>query len=282
MKDYDRIAHIIHYLNERHTEQPSLAILAKQAGLSPFHFHRLFSRWAGITPKEFLQSLTYAHAKAMLRKGESVLDTALEAGLSGPGRLHDLCVRLEAATPGEIKAGGTGWVISAGFSQSPFGLCLLAEGPRGICHLSFPSSKEKNRGVAKATLQQEWPQAKFEWNNERAARLSAPLFAEPGAAVHEAPLRSYVRGTGFQIRVWRALLQIPRGSVISYGQLANALGQPGAARAVGTAVSRNPLAYLIPCHRVIRQTGVLGEYRWDPIRKKAMLAWESVHRQPAL
>jgi len=273
MNDYQRIALVIRYLDESHAEQPDLATLAEYAGLSPFHFHRLFSSWAAITPKDFLQCLTLAHAKELLRKGESVMDAALMTGLSGPGRLHDLCINLEAASPGELKSGGEGWTIFAGFADSPFGRCLIAETPRGICRLSFVESED---GAAEwAALQEDWPRARLLRDDSVAARLADKIFAQPAHA-HSAPvLRAFVRGTAFQVRVWRALLHIQSGTLVSYGRLAAALGQPAAARAVGGAVGKNPLAYLIPCHRVIRETGVAGDYRWGQSRKRAMLAWES-------
>ena len=276
MNDYERIAEVIRYLDERHIEQPALATLADRTGLSQFHFHRLFSTWAGITPKDFLQCLTLSHAKELLRDGQSVLDVALGSGLSGPGRLHDLCVNLEAASPGELKSGGAGWTISAGFAETPFGQCLVAEGPRGICHLSFVESE--NERIALAALREDWPQARLQRDESVAARLVARIFAPPSDSHSRPVLRAFVRGTPFQVRVWRTLLQVQPGTLTSYGRLATAIAQPGAARAVGAAVGQNPLAYLIPCHRVIRETGVMGDYRWGPIRKRAMIAWEGSPR----
>jgi AraC family transcriptional regulator of adaptative response/methylated-DNA-[protein]-cysteine methyltransferase len=277
MNDYERIAQIIRFLDERHVEQPDLMTLAGRAGLSQFHFHRLFSTWAGVTPKDFLQCLTLAHAKELLRDGNSILDVALESGLSGPGRLHDLCVNLEAASPGELKTGGVGWTISFGLADSPFGKCLIAESPRGICHLSFVENE--NEKTALAALQKDWPQAKLK-RGDSAARLAVKIFARLATDQHAglepgAPLRAFVRGTPFQVRVWRALLHVQPGTLTSYGHLAGAIGKPTAARAVGAAVGQNPLAYLIPCHRVIRETGVIGGYHWGQIRKRAMIAWES-------
>jgi AraC family transcriptional regulator of adaptative response/methylated-DNA-[protein]-cysteine methyltransferase len=273
MNDYRRIAAVIRYLDERYADQPDLASLAACAGLSPFHFHRLFSAWAGITPKDFLQCLTLAHAKGLLHKGESVMDAALTAGLSGPGRLHDLCVSLEAASPGEVKSGGEGWTISAGFAESPFGVCLAAESPRGICRLSFLESED---GEAEWTaLQESWPRARLRRDDAGAARSVERIFARPDRARAGPSLRAFVQGTAFQVRVWRALLSVRPGTLVSYGRLAAALGRPAAARAVGGAVAKNPLAYLIPCHRVIRETGAVGDYRWGTVRKRAIMAWES-------
>jgi AraC family transcriptional regulator of adaptative response/methylated-DNA-[protein]-cysteine methyltransferase len=271
MNDYERIAQVIRFLGASYVEQPDLTTLAGRAGLSQFHFHRLFATWAGVTPKDFLQCLTLAHAKELLCDGAPILDVALESGLSGPGRLHDLCVNLEAASPGELKSGGAGWTICFGFADSPFGKCLIAESPRGICHLSFV----ENEKTSLAELQSEWPQAKLKRDDSTAARLAARIFARPDDSHSQPALRAFVRGTPFQVRVWRALLQVQPGALTSYGRLAAAIDKPTTARAVGAAVGQNPLAYLIPCHRVIRETGVIGDYHWGPIRKRAIIAWES-------
>jgi AraC family transcriptional regulator of adaptative response/methylated-DNA-[protein]-cysteine methyltransferase len=276
MNDYQRIARVIRHLDACHTGQPDLASLAEIAGLSTFHFHRLFSAWAGITPKDFLQCLTLTHAKALLRKGRSVMETALEAGLSGPGRLHDLCVILEAASPGEVKSGGAGWTITAGFADSPFGRCLIGESPRGLCHLSFIDAG--GAAAALTVLREIWPRAHLLHDDVSAARLAGQIFRPRGECPARPALRAFVKGTTFQLRVWRALLQVPPGARVSYGHLAAAIDKPAAARAVGTAVGHNPLAWLIPCHRVIRETGVIGNYRWGAERKRAMLAWECAAR----
>jgi AraC family transcriptional regulator of adaptative response/methylated-DNA-[protein]-cysteine methyltransferase len=209
MNDYQRIAAVIRYLDERHTDQPDLARLSEYVGLSPFHFHRLFSTWAAITPKDFLQCLTLAHAKELLRKGESVMAAALKSGLSGPGRLHDLCVSLEAASPGELKSGGAGWTITAGYADSPFGPCLVAERPRGICRLAFVES-ENGEGEWRA-LQDSWPWALLHRDDVTAARLAERIFTRLGAAFSGPGLRAFVQGTAFQLRVWRALLQLEPG-----------------------------------------------------------------------
>ncbi|SRR6266702_1247390 len=271
MNDYERIASAIRYLDRHHTTQPHLNALAQSVGLSPFHFHRLFSTWAGITPKDFLQCLTLEHARSLLRTGDNVLDAALTAGLSGPGRLHDLCVALEAASPGEMKSGGAGLTIQYGVAITPFGDALIGETARGICHLSFLNGN--GRAGAHHLLLEQWPAAELQRNDKRAAKLAAQIFARPETEMRPR-LRAFVRGTPFQLRVWRALLRVPRGALTSYGRLSAAINQPTAARAVGSAVGANPVAFLIPCHRVIRETGVLGNYRWDPIRKRAILAWE--------
>ena len=276
MNDYERIARVIRYLRKHHTEQPDLAELAKQAGLSPSHFHRLFSAWAGVTPKDFLQCLTLAHVKDSLQNGKSILHSALDAGLSGSSRAHDLCVNLEAASPGEMKSGGKGWTIVAGFAETPFGACLIAESPRGICHLAFVDSGE--RDAAWAELRESWPNAELRRNDSAAAKLASQIFTRRGRRSRR-PLRALVRGTPFQLRVWRALMQVPPGHLTSYGRLAARLRMPSAARAVGSAVGANSLAYLIPCHRVIRETGAVGEYRWGDMRKRALLMWEDAKRE---
>ena len=273
MTDYERIACIIRYLDDHHFQQPDIETLAKKIGLSSFHFHCLFTKWAAITPKNFLQCLTLSHAKELLKEGASILDAALATGLSGPGRLHDLCVNLESASPGELKAGGKGWILSVGFSESPFGRCLLADGPRGICHLSF--IEQDNDDEALAALQESWPEAVMHRDDTFAKKIAGRIFERPSRAPSDISIKAYVRGTAFQVCVWRALLQVKHGTLVSYGRLAKVIGQPSAARAVGSAVGRNSLAFLIPCHRVIRDTGIVGDYRWGQIRKQAMVAWES-------
>jgi AraC family transcriptional regulator of adaptative response/methylated-DNA-[protein]-cysteine methyltransferase len=278
MNDYERVASMIRYLDQHYTDQPDLADLAHGAGLSPFHFHRLFSAWAGVTPKDFLQCLTLEHVKTLLQRGANVLDASLEAGLSGPGRLHDLCVTLEAVSPGEMKSGGAGLTISYGFALTPFGEAMIGETARGLCHLSF--LKRGGREAARELLQAQWPAAKRQRSDAGAAALAGAIFQRPDGDEHPRRLRAFVRATPFQLRVWRALLRVPSGSLVSYGGLSAAIEQPSAARAVGSAVGANPIAFVIPCHRVIRETGVLGNYRWDPIRKRAMLGWElsAAHR----
>jgi AraC family transcriptional regulator, regulatory protein of adaptative response / methylated-DNA-[protein]-cysteine methyltransferase len=275
MNDYERIARVIRYLDESHADQPNLTTLARRVGLSQHHFHRLFTSWAGITPKDFLQCLTLTHAREMLRQGKSVLDATLDTGLSSPGRLHDLCVSLEAASPGEVKSGGEGWTITIGFADSPFGKCLVGESHRGVCHLSFVESGDK---AALNTLKAQWPRARLQQDNAAASQLANRVFHRKTVGNSPAPLRAFVRGTPFQVRVWRALLQVQSGTLVSYGGLAAAVNQPTAARAVGSAVGQNSLAYLIPCHRVIRETGVIGDYRWGQVRKRAILAWENSPR----
>jgi len=271
MNDYERVASVIRFLDRHHTEQPDLAALAKAAGLSSFHFHRLFSTWAGVTPKDFLQCLTLEHVKQLLRDGDNVFDAALNAGLSGSGRLHDLCVTLEAASPGEMKSGGAGIEVDYGFTATPFGEALIAETKRGVCHLSFV---DQGRNAAHEVLKAQWPNAKLRRDDAQVAKVAAKIFTSDPVGTSNRRLRTFVRGTQFQLRVWRALLQVPVGSLTTYGRLAEAIGQSQAARAVGSAVGANPIAFIIPCHRVIRETGALGHYHWDPIRKRAIVGWE--------
>lgn len=272
MNDYERVASVIRFLDRHHTEQPDLAALASAAHLSPFHFHRLFSNWAGVTPKDFLQCLTVEHVKQLLRDGGNVFDAALDAGLSGPGRLHDLCVTLEAASPGEMKNGGAGLEIDFGFTKTPFGDGLIGETKRGVCHLSFIDNGGRN--AARDLLVSQWPNATLRRNDARIATVASGIFNRKPVERSKRTLRAFVRGTEFQLRVWRALLQVPAGSITTYGRLAEAIGQSQAARAVGSAVGANPIAFIIPCHRVIRETGALGHYHWDPIRKRAIVGWE--------
>jgi AraC family transcriptional regulator of adaptative response/methylated-DNA-[protein]-cysteine methyltransferase len=271
MNDYERVASVIRYLDRHHTQQPDLAELARGAGLSPFHFHRLFSTWAGVTPKDFLQCVTLEHVKRLLLDGNNVFDAALDAGLSGPGRLHDLCVTLEAASPGEMKNGGAEMKIDYGFVESPFGEALIAETKRGICHLSFV---DEGRNRAREVLASQWPNAKLYRSDARITELATKIFTPSRDVAGRPTLRAFVRGTPFQLRVWRALLRVSPGSLTTYGRLAQAIGQAQAARAVGSAVGANPIAFIIPCHRVIRETGALGHYHWDPIRKRVIVGWE--------
>jgi AraC family transcriptional regulator of adaptative response/methylated-DNA-[protein]-cysteine methyltransferase len=272
MSDYERIARVIRYLDQHRAAQPRLATLAQVAGVSEFHFHRLFTAWAGTTPKHFLQCLTFEHVRALLRQGENILDSALEAGLSGPGRLHDLCVHLQAASPGEIKSGGAGWTIQAGIGASPFGQCLVAQSPRGICHLSFVDGDPK---AAWEEMKALWPNARWKRDDKSVRKVLNQIFSRPIQS-RATRLTAYVKGTAFQVRVWRALLRIPQGRLTTYGRVASAIGQPTAARAVGSAVGSNSVACLIPCHRVIRETAVVGDYRWGACRKRALLAREAI------
>lgn len=272
MNDYARVEKVIRYLDENHPAQPSLADLASACGLSESHFHRLFHRWAGATPKDFIQCLTVEHAKRRLRESASVLDAALDAGLSGPGRLHDLLVTIEAASPGEIKSGGSGMTIEWGFADTPFGNSTLGWNSRGICHLAFRDVEKTS--VPPPELEASWPNAALHRNDREAARRAKIIFDPDARSI--SPLRAFVRATPFQLKVWRALLRIPEGRIASYSTIATAIGSPAATRAVGTACGSNPIGYLIPCHRVIRETGIVQGYRWGHARKQALLAREAV------
>lgn len=268
--DYVRVEKAIHYLEENFRRQPQLEEVARAAGLSEYHFQRLFRRWVGVSPKRFLQVLTAEHARGLLRGQRSVLDAAYEVGLSGGGRLHDLMVAVDAVTPGEVRRLGSGLVVRHGVHPTPFGDALVAVTDRGICGLDF--LQEGGEPAALEELRACWPQATLCEDPETTAPLAERVFhgATPGARL---PL--FLGGTNFQVKVWEALLRIPAGFVVSYGEVAELAGVPGAMRAVGTAVGRNPVAYLIPCHRVIRKSGALGEYRWGTTRKRALLGWEA-------
>jgi len=269
--DYERIERAIHYLEENYQRQPSLKELAQSTDLSEFHFQRLFRRWAGISPKRFVQYLTAGHAVRMLRESRTNLEAAYDSGLSGGGRLHDLLINLHAVTPGELKRAGTGLTIQYGFHPSSFGECLIGATSRGVCHLSFLSKED--RRAALTELAAEWPHAHI----EEAPRVTAPLARRLFTRVngHAPGIDLHVRGTNFQIKVWEALLRIPPGGVVSYEYLARHIHAPRAVRAVANAVAHNPVAWLIPCHRVIRKSGALGGYRWGETRKRALLAWEA-------
>ena len=282
--DYQRIEAAITYIAAHYRDAPALDEVAAAAHLSPFHFQRLFTRWAGVSPKGFARYLSLDHARALLRhEGASCLDAAYEAGLSGPCRLHDMFVRIEAMTPGEYGRGGAGLEIRYGFADSLFGEVIIAATHRGVCHLAFCDGGPRDggddaRGAALARLRAVFP----------AADISPALMDGPDpaaalaalAALHSdwsspAMIRLHLRATPFQMKVWEALLRIPMGRLASYGDVATATGNPGAGRAVGTAIGANPVAWLIPCHRVIRQSGETGGYMWGPARKQAIIGWES-------
>jgi AraC family transcriptional regulator of adaptative response/methylated-DNA-[protein]-cysteine methyltransferase len=273
--DYQRIEMAISYLEANAAGQPSLDDVAGHVGLSAFHFQRLFKRWAGVSPKRFLQYLTVESAKQLLRDSTSVLDTSYEVGLSGPGRLHDLFVSVDAVTPGEFKLEGRELELRYAYHETPFGDCLVAETPRGICHLGFVS--EENRPLALADLQEHWRQARLIADPQAGQIVMQQVFP-PGKKTRPDQVRILLKGTNFQLKVWEALLKIPEGTAVSYGDLAARIGRPGAYRAVGTAAGHNPVAYLIPCHRVLRSSGEVGGYRWGTARKKAMLGYEALQR----
>lgn len=294
---YDLVASAIDFLRTNALAQPSLEQVATHVGLSPDHFQRLFARWAGVSPKRFLQYLTKEHAKAALRRSEDVLAATLAAGLSAPSRLHDLIVTCEAMTPGEVRTMGAGVCIGYGVTPTPFGAALVGWTPRGVCSLEFCNAghtageatgegageaagegageaADGTAGAAKveARLRAEWPLAQFQRDDGAAVAIGRKIFAvtpTPGA------LHLVLRGTNFQIKVWEALLRIDAGQVLSYSQLAASAGVPKAQRAVGSAMAANVLAYLIPCHRVLQSGGDFGSYRWGATRKAALIAWEA-------
>jgi AraC family transcriptional regulator of adaptative response/methylated-DNA-[protein]-cysteine methyltransferase len=281
-RDFARIARAIRFIDANFRAQPRLATIAQSARLSEFHFNRLFRRWAGITPRQYLAFVTHSAARRELHASASVLDAAYTVGLSGAGRLHDLSVTLEAVTPGELKAHGAGVAIRYGYSATPFGRALLGSTPRGVCALSFV--EPGGDGAAAQALQAQWPHAQLRRDDAGATALSARIWNAPeerqGAARH-APLRLAVQGTNFQLQVWQALLAVAVDSQTTYTALAQALRLPGASRAVGNAVGANPVAWLIPCHNVLRKDGALGGYHWGEDRKRAMLAWTALRTVPA-
>jgi AraC family transcriptional regulator, regulatory protein of adaptative response / methylated-DNA-[protein]-cysteine methyltransferase len=280
---YQLIEQAIRYIEANVQRQPELDEIASAIGLSEYHFQRLFTRWAGISPKRFMQFLTKEHAKELLARSENLLETTHQVGLSSLGRLHDLFVNTEAVTPGEYKSGGTGLTIHYGLHPTPFGKCLIATTERGICHLGFIQTSEGN---AIDNLVTNWQQAKMIEDYNITAPLIVRIFPEvstelstvpmPGSGSDQAnqPLNLHLRGTNFQIKVWEALLNIPTGRVTTYEHIAAQISNPNALRAVGTAVGHNPIAVLIPCHRVIRKNGEFGNYRYGIARKKALLARE--------
>ncbi len=274
IEDYARVEQAILFIEENFRRQPTLKEIAHSIGLSEHHFQRLFSRWAGISPKRFLQFLTLEHAKKLLAESTNLLDVTYEAGLSSPGRLHDLFVTCEAVTPGEYKKQADGLIITYGFHPSPFGECLLAMTERGVCGLEFVPEGEQE--VVLEELKQKWSKATFIENPNQTQPYAENIF-DPVKDKQTLPV--VLKGTNFQIKVWQALLKIPSGTAVSYDEIAAHIGQPQAARAVGNAVAHNPIGFVIPCHRVIRKMGNIGEYHWGTVRKRAILAWESAQTE---
>ena len=271
--DYKRIEQAIRYIEEQYKTQPTLRQVADHVGLSEFHFQRLFTRWAGTSPQRFMRYLTKEYAKQQLAASPNLLDVTYEAGLSSPSRLHDLFVTYEAMTPAEFRALGAGVTIRYGIHDTPFGPCLIAVTERGITDLRFLGSGDTPESVL-GTLRTEWPEAICTPDMSGTLPYIKKLFYTQDAP---SPLPVLMRGTNFQIKVWEALLRIPSGRIISYDDVARAIGQPTASRAVGTAIGSNRIAYLIPCHRVLQKSGGLGGYRWGTPRKQAMLAREAGH-----
>ena len=268
MNDYNRIERSIHYLEEHFSEQPSLKQVASHVGLSEYHFQRLFKRWAGISPKRFVQYLTAQYSSALLRNSKPVLDVSMDSGLSSSSRLHELMVNIYAMTPEQYRKHGASLSIDYGWYLTPFGTCLAAATEKGLCWLSFHDDES---GLSE--LRSEWNAARLIENPCRTESIIKRAFSSEGDTNSSVML--HVKGTNLQIRVWEALLKIPAGEVVSYSQIARNVDHPKAVRAVASAVGRNAISYLIPCHRVIRNTGALGGYRWGLTRKKAILAWEA-------
>jgi AraC family transcriptional regulator of adaptative response/methylated-DNA-[protein]-cysteine methyltransferase len=278
-RDYARVETAIRYIEEHYRDQPALDRIAAETGLSAHHFQRLFTRWAGISPKQFVRYLTVEYAKAALDRTEPVLDAALDSGLSGPSRLHDLFVDYEAVSPGEYKTMGAGLDFRHGFHDGPFGAFLLAATDRGICSLTFVGDTREERDGRLAELRAHWPGGTFIHDSDFTGPLARMAFA-PATNGSTEPLKVWLKGTNFQIKVWRALLDVPMGRLSSYGEIGHAMGKPRAARAIGGALADNPVAWLIPCHRVIRATGGFKtDYRWGSARKRAMIGWEAARRE---
>ena len=274
-RDYDLVRRAIRFLTETWTEQPELDRLAGHLGLSAAHVQKLFKRWCGLSPKQFVQAITIDHARALLADSASVLDAAHEVGLSGGGRLHDLFVAHEAMTPGDVKRRGAGLTIGYGFHATPFGEAVLLATDRGVAGLAFvDEDKGQSRIEALADMTKRWPAAAFIEDGARTAPHVARIF-DGGLYQREQPVRLILIGTDFEVRVWETLLRIPIGRAVTYADIARHLGQPTAARAVGSAVGRNPISFVVPCHRVLRGDGNLGGYHWGLTRKRALIGWET-------
>jgi AraC family transcriptional regulator, regulatory protein of adaptative response / methylated-DNA-[protein]-cysteine methyltransferase len=269
-RDYERISRAIAFIVAARPAQPSLPELAVHVGLSPFHLQRMFKRWAGVSPKQFIGYLTLQHAKSVMRQSASVLDTTYEVGLSGPSRLHDLFVVQAAMTPGEYKAQGHSLKIRYGYEATPFGTALILTTDRGICGIDFVEDEH----AALTAARQQWPLSQFVEDRASSAPVASHLVR---ASTHSTPMPLLMCGTNFQIQVWSALMRVPPGAIVSYSDVAQAIGKPTAQRAVGAALASNLIAYAIPCHRVLRATGLFESFKWSPWRRHALLAWEAAH-----
>lgn len=274
--DYRVVQNALRFLSANHLEQPSLAVLAAHLKMEPTACQKLFKRWCGLSPKEFLQAVTFDRARELLAQSETVMHTAHEAGLSGSGRLYDLCVSQEAVTPGCIRQRGQGEVFRYGFHETPFGEALLLSTSRGLAGLSFASDESgEDRADVLDAYRTRWPAGVFEEDQEGTRGLANAVFAglDAGGATPRA-VRIVLIGTDFEIRVWQALLDVPLAGAASYRSIARRIGNPKATRAVGTAIGHNPISFVVPCHRILRQDGGLGGYRWGVTRKRAMIGWE--------
>lgn len=268
--NYNRIAEAIEYIKTNFKKQPNLEEVAKQVHLSPFHFQRLFSEWAGTTPKKFLQYISIEHSKKLLTDNQATLfDTAFETGLSGTGRLHDLFINIEGMTPAEYKNGGKNLHINFSFAESPFGNLIVASTLKGVCYMAFNNNEEK----ALEELKTKFPNATFQRKLDLLQQNALFIFQNDWNKLQQ--IKLHLKGTDFQVKVWQTLLKIPMGQLSTYGSIADKIGNPNASRAVGTAIGNNPVAFLIPCHRVIQSNGNIGDYMWGNIRKTAIIGWES-------
>jgi AraC family transcriptional regulator, regulatory protein of adaptative response / methylated-DNA-[protein]-cysteine methyltransferase len=268
MTNFERIKKAIEYINENFQQQPDLDAVAKEVYLSPFHFQRLFKDWAGVSPKKFLQFISLQRAKKLLEH-HTVTDAAYETGLSGSSRLHDLFINIEGMTPGEYKNGGSQLPIHYSFAETAFGYIIVASTPKGICHLAFADDEK----IALQQLKDQFPNATFKQLVDKIQQNALFIFTQDWKDLSK--IKLHLKGTAFQIKVWEALLKIPLGDVSTYSLIAGQINHPKASRAVGSAVADNPVAFLIPCHRVIRSTGAFGQYHWGATRKTAMLGWEA-------
>ena len=272
--NYARIAQAIDYIKSNFKTQPQLEEVAEKVALSPFHFQRMFTEWAGVSPKKFLQYLTVEYAKKMLKDNEaSLFDTAIETGLSGTGRLHDLFINIEGMTPGEYKNGGERLAINYSFAESPFGNILVASTPKGICHMAFADDANQ----ALQVLQAKFPGAVYRQMVDLIQQNVLYIFTHDWSRLNQVKL--HLKGTEFQLKVWETLLKIPMGKLTTYGNVAKQIQLPKASRAVGTAIGDNPVAFLIPCHRIIQSTGIFGNYHWGSIRKTAIIGWEAAQSE---
>ena len=268
--NYNRIAEAIDYINTHYKTQPDLEEVAAKVALSPFHFQRLFTEWAGVSPKKFLQYITVAHAKKMLvDNGATLFDTAIETGLSGTSRLHDLFIGIEGMTPGEYKNGGESLSINYSYAETPFGKILVASTPKGICHIGFAD----NEAEALKVLKSSFPNANYNQVVDLVQQHALFIFTQDWSKPEH--IKLHIKGTPFQLKVWETLLKIPPGRLTTYGTIARQIQSPKASRAVGTAIGDNPVAFLIPCHRIIQSTGTIGDYRWGSLRKTMMIGFEA-------